>query len=307
VRRAVLDVGSNSVLLVVAELQHGIWKTIHEATAVTALGEGTKATGVLSEAGISRSLDAIRAFFEQAKSHGSQHIFAAATMAARIANNTHEFVRRGKEQGTPIHILSGEQEAELGFQSVCSDPMFDQSSRLSIIDPGGHSTEIVTADRVDGQWEVKFRRSYPIGTLGIRSSFLPEESNNGLAILRATAATDDLIGLCYRPGQCGEVVVLGAAGTNLISVRDRLLTWEPERVHGATLEYEEVSKAVGWMMPMTDAERAAIPGLEAGREKTIHLGSFVLERFLFALRAESCRVSVRGWRHALLENLEAYL
>jgi exopolyphosphatase / guanosine-5'-triphosphate,3'-diphosphate pyrophosphatase len=307
VRRAVLDIGSNSVLLVVAELHSGIWRTIHEATAVTALGEGTKATGLLSEAGMSRSLTAIRSFFNQAHDLGANQIVAAATMAARIASNAQEFLSRGQEQGTPIQILSGEQEAELGFVSVCNDPKFYHSDRISIVDPGGHSTELVTADRIRTGWDIKYRKSFPIGTLGIKSAHLADECNDGLAILRAIQKTDDQIGICYRPGQCGEVVVLGAAGTNLISVRDRLQTWEPEKVHGATLEYEEVSKAVGWMMPMTDKERAAIPGIEPGREKTIHLGAFVLERFLFALRAESCRVSVRGWRHALLEKLDDFL
>ena len=116
------------------------------------------------------------------------------------------------------------------------------------------------------------------------------------------AYVDDLIGLCYRPGQAGAAVVLGASGTNLVCVRDQVLQWDPGRVHGVVLGYEDVSKMFGWMAELTDSERAAIPGLEIGREKTIHLGALILERFLFALRAEECRVSVRGWRHALLEH-----
>jgi exopolyphosphatase/guanosine-5'-triphosphate,3'-diphosphate pyrophosphatase len=77
--------------------------------------------------------------------------------------------------------------------------------------------------------------------------------------------------------------------------------WVPERVHGQVLDYEEVGRAVGWMMPMTDAQRAAIVGMERGREKTLHIGALILERFLHALRAPECAVSVRGWRYALLE------
>jgi exopolyphosphatase / guanosine-5'-triphosphate,3'-diphosphate pyrophosphatase len=55
---------------------------------------------------------------------------------------------------------------------------------------------------------------------------------------------------------------------------------------------------------MSDAERAAIPGMERGRERTIHLGALILERFMHALRTDECRVSVRGWRHALLDELD---
>ena len=97
-------------------------------------------------------------------------------------------------------------------------------------------------------------------------------------------------------------MVLGATGTNLVSIREKLKAWEPDKVHGAVLDYEEISRAVGWLMPMTDAQRRDVPGMEPGREKTIHIGALILERFLFALRASSCGVSVRGWRHALLEN-----
>jgi exopolyphosphatase/guanosine-5'-triphosphate,3'-diphosphate pyrophosphatase len=306
VRRAVIDVGSNSVLLLVSELRGGEWVAVAEDTAITALGAGTKQTKLLSERGMSDTLAALAKFWRIAKENGATDILAGATMAARIATNAAEFLERAQAQSTPVVILTGEQEAQLGFEAIIGDPMFSDTDRISIVDPGGQSTEMVTASRVDGQWVVDFRRSYPVGTLGLKSTHFPEERVDGLTLLRATGALDDQIGVCYRPGQCGEVVVLGAAGTNLVSVRDVLTSWQPEVVHGARLEYEEISKAVGWMMPLSDAERREIPGVELGRENTIHLGAFILERFLFALRAEYCRVSVRGWRYALLANLDAF-
>lgn len=305
-RRAVIDVGSNSVLLLVSEFVDGSWSPIVDDTAITALGEGTKKTGILSERGMTRTLEALARFWSIALEVGAGSIVAGATMAARIASNSAELIERASGQGTPITILSGEQEAQLGFEAVVDDPAFAGCQRISIIDPGGQSTEMVTASRIEDGWAVDFRRSYPIGTLGLKSTNFPNEQVDGLSLLRASGAIDDLIGVCYRPGQCGEVVVLGAAGTNLVSVRDQLSTWQPDVVHGSTLQYEEISKAVGWMMPMDDAERREIPGLEKGRENTIHIGAFILERFLFALRAECCRVSVRGWRHALLANLDSF-
>jgi exopolyphosphatase / guanosine-5'-triphosphate,3'-diphosphate pyrophosphatase len=300
-RKAVIDVGSNSVLLLVSEFREGRWHAIHEDTSVTALGEGTKTTGLLGEPGSSSTLAALKRFFEAAKERDVESIVAGATMAARIATNTPEFLARAEAQGTPVVVLSGEDEAELGFQSVATDPIFANEQRLSIIDPGGHSTELVTADRTDSGWKAQFRRSYPVGTLGLRSTHFPDERLALMSILKGISYIDDLIGLAYRPNESGVAVVLGATGTNLISIREKMLTWQPERVHGSYLGYEEVSRAFGWLSEMTDEERAAVPGMEKGREKTIHLGTLILERFLFALRAEGCRVSVRGWRHALLE------
>jgi exopolyphosphatase/guanosine-5'-triphosphate,3'-diphosphate pyrophosphatase len=302
VRKAVIDVGSNSVLLVVEETSGEGWKQVYESTAVTALGTGTKETGLLGEPGMAHTLEALKTMFEKAQELNSDSIVAAATMAARIAKNTPDFLVRAKQQGTPVVVLSGEDEAELGFRAVADDSMFAEYHRLSIVDPGGQSTELVTADRTSNGWVTRFRKSYPVGTLGLKGEFLIDESNEPLAILQALAAIDDTIGHTWRPEEGGEVVVLGATGTNLVSIREKLTTWQPEVVHGSVLEYEEISKAVGWMMPMTDAQRRAIPGMEPGREKTIHIGALILERFLHALSATQCRVSVKGWRHALLES-----
>ncbi len=301
-RKAVVDVGSNSVLLTVEEFDGDRWLPVFESSDVTALGEGTKETGLLGERGVSVTLAALKEAFGKAEELGVLETLAAVTMAGRIAKNTHDFLHQAAMQRTPVFVLSGSDEAELGFRAVADDPTFSQYDRLSIIDPGGHSTELVTADRTAGRWDFKFRKSFSIGTLGLKTDVMPDETPDTMQILKAVSLIDDTIGMAYRPNEAGHAVVLGATGTNLVSVREKLLTWQPEKVHGAYLDFEEISKAVGWMMPMTDVERAAIPGMEKGREKTIHIGALILERFLHAIKVLGCSVSVRGWRHALLEN-----
>lgn len=299
-KKAVVDVGSNSVLLLVGELQRDRWVPVFESSRVTALGEGTKQTGLLSPEGTNRTLDALALAWQEAQAHGAYDIRAAATMAARIARDTPEFLLRAANQGTPVEVLSGEREAELGLRAVVEDSIADGCERVSIIDPGGHSTELVTADRSEKGWQVRLRRSFAIGTLGLRGGSLASERVDGMSLMRASQEVDDAVGLCYRPFEAGRAVVLGAAGTNLVSIRDKLTSWQPSQVHGASLDYEEVSKAAGWLGAMSDAERAKIVGLEPGRERTIHIGALILERFLFALRTGGCLVSIRGWRHAWL-------
>ena len=309
-RRAVIDVGSNSVLLTVGDAisdsatQVGSWQTVFETSAVTALGRGTKETGLLGENEMTFTLLAVAKGFSDAKSRGATEIVAAATMAARIATNTPDFLARARAQQTPIHILSGEQEADLGFLSVAHDPLLAQETLLSIIDPGGHSTELVTAEKIRKEWNIKFRRSFPIGSLGLKGGPLKNESCGPAEILAASCMIDDAIGLCYRRGQAGRAVVLGAAVTNLVSIKERMLIWDAARVHGAYLNFEEISRAVGELMPMTDQQRRELVGLEPGREQTIQSGALIVERFLAAIGVAGCTVSVRGWRHALLERLD---
>ncbi|MEQ1822425.1 MAG: hypothetical protein ABL949_07940 [Fimbriimonadaceae bacterium] len=298
-RRAVVDVGSNSVLLLVCEFQGGRWNPVLETSAVTALGEGTKQTGLLSERAITDTLKALKHAFDAA---GTETIQAGVTMAARIATNTEEFLARAEAQGTPVRVLSGEEEAELGFRSVADDPTFAPHSRIAIIDVGGHSTELVIAER-GTPWKIHFRKSFPIGTLALRGGHLVDETPSGLDILRASQQIDDLIGMSCLPNLSIYAIALGATGTNLVTIRERMTHWDPDAVHGAYLDFEEVSKAVGWLSSLTDEERAMVPGMESGRERTIHLGCLILERFLHSLRVLGCGVSVRGWRHALLERM----
>lgn len=300
-RKAVLDVGSNSVLLTVAERTADGWEVVRETTRVTGLGAGTRTTGVLSEPAMTGTLAAIAEAFALAKSLGAERTVAAATMAVRLADNRDDFLRRAAEQETPVAVISGDQEAELGLWAVTDDPLFAGERRISIIDTGGHSTEIVTADRTDEGWEVGYRRSVPIGALGLRETSFSVPSPGPREILAATAQIDDEIGLAYRPGQAGTVVALGATPTNLVSIRETLREWQPDRVHGQWLDYEEVSKAVAMLCALDDAGRAAVVGIEPGRERTLHAGALILERFLQALRVLGCRVTVRGWRHALLD------
>ncbi len=302
-RRAVIDVGSNSVLLLVAEsLDRHRWTPILETSAVTGLGQGTKDKGVLSERGMNDTLLALDRAYAAARAHGAEQITAAATMACRIARNTEEFLDRAARQGTPVTILSGDDEAHLGFMSVAEDQRFCHAKILSIIDVGGHSTELITASRSDQEWKILFKRSFPIGALGLRDGVLQEQSPSLSARLKATVEIDEVIGLEYLPGRAGKVVTLGATGTNLVSIRERLEVWNPQMVHGATLDYEDISRAVSLLCSMDDLERANLIGMEKGRERTLPAGALILERFLHACRVSACLVSVRGWRHALLEN-----
>lgn len=300
-KRAVVDVGSNSVLLSVAEWSGDRWLPILETSKVTALGEGVKQTGRLGEAPIERTLAAMGRAFASAKAAGAD-VQAYATMAARIAQNADDFLTAAMDQNTPVRVLSGDDEALLGFMSVALDPKLNGQDTISIIDPGGHSTELTTAHRNGTTWNRTFQKSFPVGTLGLLGGSLSIESPGPKQLMQATVEIDGLLDLGYTEGMAGRAVVLGATGTNLVTLREQMELWDPDRVHGQELDYEEVSRAVGWLAPMTVDEREALPGMEPGRGKTIHAGALILERFLYAIRAERCFVSVRGWRHAIIED-----
>src|SRR5690606_38361985 len=159
VRRAVVDVGSNSVLLTVASFKSGDWKTLLETSTVTALGEGVRETGVIAEERADATLAALQAAFQKAADLDAE-TRAYGTMALRIATNAGNFLSRAAAQGTPTQVISGETEAELGLACVLDDPTFNTSPAIAVVDVGGHSTEI-SIRRSDRHIS---RTSFPVGT-----------------------------------------------------------------------------------------------------------------------------------------------
>ncbi len=298
-RRAVVDVGSNSVLLTVCERTDKGWVEVFGSSEVTGLGTDTKKTGLLRDDAQLRTLAAVNVAFEKAGELDARCV-AGATMAVRIATNARQFLDRAQGQGTPVVVLSGDEEAQYGLEAVMHDPAFAGHPCISVIDPGGNSTELTTAVRTPDGIEVKFRRSFPVGALGLRDGPMGADSPDIRARMKALVEIDDVLGMQYMPGQAGVAVALGATPTNLVTIREGMEEWDGPRIHGQYLDFEEVSRAVGWMCAMTEEQRAAIVGLERGREKTIHIGALILERFLNSLHVLGCYVSVRGWRHAML-------
>ena len=300
-RRAVIDVGSGSVLTLVAEQTNEGWSLVRETSEITALGEGTKQTGALGEPGMAATLAALDRGYKMARELGAESIQAAATMAVRIAQNAEQFLERADSQDTPLRVLTADEEAKFAFLAAANDPHFIDVTDLVVIDPGGQSTEIICATRTGSDWSIEFEHSFSLGTLALRGGILSDPTPDISAIFQASSQVDSIIlgKVPVKPG--ATAVILGAPGTDLVMIRDRRTEWDAAAVHGASLDFEEVSKAVGWMMRMNDEERAQLPGVAFGRHRTVHIGALILERVLNALAVSSCRVSVRGWRWALLD------
>lgn len=296
--RAAIDVGSNSILLLVAKFESGQWTPILEEARVTGIGKGTASTGLLNSDGAAESLRVLRDFFQVARSHGVAQVRAAGTMALRIAADTQLWLDRACAQGTPVEVLSGEKEAELGFRAVVDDPAMQIGADdvVAMIDPGGHSTELVLGTRTS----IQFLNSFSIGALGLRDGALRQSPASPAERFAATIEVDKHFAKLEPPASPFRTFTVGSTGVNLISIRERLADFDLQSIHGQSLEFEEIARAFGWLAGMTDEERSTIVGLERGREHTIHAGALILERALFALRCESCTVSTRGWRHALL-------
>jgi exopolyphosphatase/guanosine-5'-triphosphate,3'-diphosphate pyrophosphatase len=160
-RRAVIDVGTNSIKLLVADVAGRNVLPVLEESRQTRLGRGFYQTHRLQPAAIAASVEAVREFAGSARRLGATSIRAIATSATRDAGNAAELTGAIQDAaGVNVEIISGEREADWAFQGATSDPELAKRPLL-LLDVGGGSTQFIL-----GHGEQKhFRQSFPLGTV----------------------------------------------------------------------------------------------------------------------------------------------
>jgi exopolyphosphatase/guanosine-5'-triphosphate,3'-diphosphate pyrophosphatase len=298
-RFATIDVGTNSVLLLVADrTDEGPFQAVLERAEITRLGRGVDQSRRLSPEGLEATLEVITAFANEARSLGAEGIAVSATSAARDAQNGPEFLEAAKVRaGVTVEIISGELEAQLSFASAHMDFASEAAGPLLVIDIGGGSTEFIygnSAGRVD------FRHSYDVGSVRLTERFIrtdppsPEERESITAFLQSTFA--DL----PPPPPASELVGVAGTVTTLYAVENRIHPYDATRVHGGTLTRAQLEQLVDKLCTLPLAERRTLPGLQPKRADVIPAGSLILLEALRALKLDECRVSDRGLRWGLM-------
>src|SRR2546421_1707716 len=171
VRRAVIDVGTNSIKLLVGEVSGDYIKPLWEESEQTRLGKGFYETHLLQRQAIHATAHFAAQFAELARSYGVASPRVIATSAARDALNQSELIHAlEKSSGLKVDVIPGEQEAELAYRGVVSDPALD-GKRLLIMDAGGGSTQLIVGKGA----RVEFAQSFKLGAVRLHEQFPPSD------------------------------------------------------------------------------------------------------------------------------------
>ena len=298
-RLAAVDVGTNSVLLLVAErAPDGTVRPVREEADITRLGRGVDRTGVLSPEGMEATLEVLSRFAALARADGARAVVVTATSAARDARNGAEFLARARERtGATVEILSGDEEARLSYLAVAQDFAAEAGEAgLLAIDVGGGSTEFVHGR---GR-EVLFRRSLDIGSVRL--------TQRCVRIDPPTVAEQEAIrdvvrtALTSLPALPREVRVVGVAGTvtSLFAIGHGIEPYDAARVHGGWLALEEVARVRARLCVLPLAERRVLPDMQPKRADVLPAGALLFETALSHLGTPGARVSDRGLRWGVL-------
>jgi len=306
---AAIDIGTNSVKLVVGQREAGGGLTIlWDTTAITRLGKGVDKAGRLDPEAVRRTLDALAGFGEQAREFGAKRVAAVGTSALRDAANGAEFVAEAsKRLGGPVEVISGDREAELIYLAARRDPEIARQTQgveaLAVMDIGGGSTEVVLG-RGDA---VQFRESLQLGAVRLTERTLPSDPPTPAERQAAAALADET--LAVVPTTEGPAVAVGSGGTIANLAAMERMAADPSRrltrddLHGTRLTLSQIEARIAALAAVSLAERRKTPGLEPDRADVIVAGAIIQARALHRLGADAVIASARGLRYGLLYEL----
>jgi exopolyphosphatase/guanosine-5'-triphosphate,3'-diphosphate pyrophosphatase len=308
-RRAVIDVGTNSVKLLVAEVAGRDVQPVFEGSTQTRLGSGFYQTCRLQPEPIAQTAAAAARFAAVAKEQKAISIRVIATSAARDAVNPGELISAIETaSGLKVEIISGEQEAEWVFQGVTTDPELARQPLL-LLDVGGGSTEFIL-----GQGAHKhFRASFPIGTVRLMETIPQsdpptlEEFNTCREWLQNFLTTEvrpQLEAALQREAKGGSrkggLIFVGTGGTTSILARMEagLHEYDRRKIEATRLSLERVRWHVLrlWALPL--AERQQIAGIPSNRADVILTGVLIYREVMELFGFSELRASTRGLRFA---------
>lgn len=288
VRVAVVDTGTNTTRLLVADVADGRLVEVARRTTITRLGEGVDRTGQLAEAALDRVRPVLAAYRDEAAALGAERRVALATSATRDATNRDVLLTELEAvHGFRPRLLSGDEEAALTFAGVTSERSVGEGTL--VLDIGGGSTEL-TLGGPDG---VTSSTSLQLGSVRATERFLAHDPPLAEEVEACARFASSLL------PSLEPVAAIGVAGTvtTLAALDLGLEAYAGARVHGHRIPRAAVAGWTDRLTAMTTAERRALPCMEPGRAPVIAGGAIVLREVLRRYDLPGIEASERDLLH----------
>ena len=303
-RYAAIDIGTVTCRMLVADIdEEGRLRELDREYAITNLGEGVDASGVLKLEAMSRVLDVVARYQEVLsgfeRSGRPVQVTAVATSAARDARNAGEFERLLAERGIELSVIPGAREAALSFAGASCDFL---GERLLVVDIGGGSTEVV-AGRAGG--DPVRARSFDIGCRRVTEKFLASDPPSGQELERARQWTREGMRPFFEELRASgffldRLVAVAGTATTVVAVRERMRVYDTARVHKALVTRTDLDAVSERLQSVALSERERIVGLDPGRAPVIVAGMVILQTVLDLAGVDSFTVSESDILHGIV-------
>lgn len=300
-RVAFIDIGTNTILCLIAELRDGgRFRVLDDLAEITRLGQGVDRTGLIGHEGEQRSSQVLRRYLDSCETLGIEKVIAVGTSALRDARNSCEVRQRWRaELGLDVRVIAGDDEAAYSFLAV-QKGLSLSGQELLVIDIGGGSTEFIRGNESG----VTHALSINLGSVRLTERYLRSDPVGAEEFADMRSAIDlelEPLGQHWRDLPAPSTWV-GIAGTftTLAAVEKNLIRYSHSMVHGSNLTHHEIQRQVRLFQGKTLAERKNIPGLEPKRADVILAGACMIDRMMTMYGARRLLVSDQGVRYGLL-------
>ena len=300
-RFAAIDIGTNTILLLIAELgESGTFRVLDDRAEITRLGAGVDRTRRIGSEGEGRSIQVLKGYLERCGNLGVEEIAAVGTSALRDARNAEDFKARLKQElGLDLRVLSGEEEAAYSYLAV-QRGLALEGKEILVVDVGGGSTEFIW-----GRGGTLHRSiSLNLGSARLTERFLISDPAREEECAQLTVAIDrglqPLVKDWEVEGKFDTMVGIAGTFTTLAAIEKGLRQYSHSEVHGSCLSRAEVERQIQLFKEKTVAERKEIPGLEPKRVDVILAGTLLIDRIMALFRIDQVTVSDQGVRYGLL-------
>ena len=300
-RVAVVDLGTNSTRLLVADVQDGQVKEVARDTRITRLGEGVDTRRRLLPVPVARVRNVLTEYRRETDALGAERVLAIGTSAVRDADNGEAFLGELEwSYGFTTRLLRGEEEALLTFRGVTLDRAL--SGATLVVDIGGGSTELI----LGAAGEVEWRESLDIGSVRLTERFLHSDPPASSELDDCVAAVRALLA-DQVPSRVDPEAAIGVAGTitTLAALDLGLEEYDSERVHGHRMAAAAVGSLLDRLAALPLAERRRVPALDPERAPVIVAGAVILREILSHFGLDAIETSEHDLLHgAALEAAE---
>tara|TARA_B100000959_G_scaffold90642_1_gene96405 strand:+ start:5858 stop:6772 length:915 start_codon:yes stop_codon:yes gene_type:complete len=301
IRKAAIDIGTNTTRLLIADLSHdGNFTEIFCRRIITRLGEGLYNRSYLNDAAVQRTLDALVIYSKDIKKFNCSNVRAVATSAVREAENGEEFVRKAKrETGLHLEVIDQEEEARLATLGVLSG-LREKPELAIIFDVGGGSTEFIFTDNHADPIKII---GLPIGVVHLTEKHIKSDPVNQkeLSTLKVEVKKE-LTKVKKELGHIRDFTLIGTAGTStqFAALDLNLFPYDAVAVNGHKMSFSVIENIFAELKSKTAAERKAIRAMEHGREDLIIAGGVILLEVMGLFKAKELTISDFGLREGII-------
>jgi len=296
-RIATIDIGSNTVLLLISEFlkEKLVLKTLFNQYEVPRLSKNLNSSGNISKEGIKNLLEILEEYVNKAREYECKKVLAYATNAMRIANNREEIIRLVKNAlELEVKIISGAEEAKFSYLGAISSA---GNANNLVIDIGGGSTEIILGEANS----ILFRKSFPVGAVHLTESFiLKRPIDNSTKELMVEKIRETFSELEDIPLNSPNIIAVAGTPTSIAAIELGLDYYDELRIENYRIQLSELEKFIEQIQQLRpEALLNKYPNLLKGRADVLFAGSLILFELIKLFNGKEASVSGRGLRYGM--------